>query len=70
MFQIGDIVRVINTASLHKSKYINKIGFIARIDDRYNHFSDFYITFFDSNETIVFNKLDLSKEFDLPKKED
>jgi len=68
VFEIGDIVRVVNSRTnpinIMKRDYVNKIGFIVKFDERYNDFSNVYVKFFDSEETIVFNKLNIMKETD------
>jgi len=68
LFEIGDIVRVVNSVTnpinIMKRDYVNKIGFIVKFDERYNDFNNVYVKFFDSEETIVFNKLNIMKETD------
>ncbi len=68
LFNIGDIVRIVNSRTnpinIMKRDYVNKIGFIVKFDERYNDFSNVYVKFFDSEETIVFNKLNIMKETD------
>ncbi len=68
LFEIGDIVRIVNSRTnpinIMKRDYVNKIGFIVKFDDRYNDFNNVYVKFFDSEETIVFNKLNIMKETD------
>lgn len=68
LFNIGDIVRIVNSSTnpinIMKRDYVNKIGFIVKFDERYNDFSNVYVKFFDSEETIVFNKLNIMKETD------
>jgi len=68
LFNIGDIVRIVNSRTnpinIMKRNYVNKIGFIVKFDERYNDFSNVYVKFFDSEETIVFNKLNIMKETD------
>lgn len=65
-FDIGDIVRVVAASDFHlsvyKREFVNKIGFIVKFDERYNDFSGFYVRFFDSGQTILFNKQNLMKE--------
>lgn len=68
LFEIGDIVRIVNSRTnpinIMKRDYVNKIGFIVKFDERYNDFNNVYVKFFDSEETIVFNKLNIMKETD------
>lgn len=68
LFEIGDIVRIVNSRTnpinIMKRDYVNKIGFIVKFDERYNDFNNIYVKFFDSEETIVFNKLNIMKETD------
>jgi len=67
-FDIGDIVRVIQNSdypiSATKHKFINKVGFIVKFDERYNDFNHVYVKFFDSSETTIICKLNIMKEKD------
>ncbi len=67
-FDIGDIVRVVQNSdypiSNTKYKFVNRVGFIVKFDERYNDFNHVYVRFFDTNETIIINKLNIIKEKD------